>query len=182
MTTEERLEIEVKIPLSDPAGVRRRIGEQGFRLRAQRAFERNLVFDFPDGGLQRRGILLRLRQQGESVWLTLKQPAEADERYKVRRELEVRLDSFGAARQILEGLGLHVSFIYEKYREIFSAGRVSLLLDETPIGTFLEIEGSRPEIDRAAAALGFAPQHYVCDTYFQLFQKSGRPGFMTFAP
>ena len=47
-------------------------------------------------------------------------------------------------------------------------------LDETPIGTFLELEGAPQAIDRAARALGFSSRHYIRGTYWSLFQASRR--------
>ena len=55
------------------------------------------------------------------------------------------------------------------------------MVDETPIGDFLEIEGDADGIHRAAAALGFAPADYVTDSYVTLFFAAGRQGDMVFA-
>lgn len=94
-------------------------------------------------------------------------------RYKVRDEREVRLDDAGAGAHLLEAFGLGPRFRYEKYRTTYRiAGRGGALmaeLDETPIGTFLELEGSRAAIDRAARGLGFGPADYIVETYVALF-------------
>ena len=52
---------------------------------------------------------------------------------------------------ILSQLGFRVWFRYEKYREEFVKDDVILAVDETPVGTFVEIEGS--EGGRRAPAL-----------------------------
>ncbi len=66
-------------------------------------------------------------------------------------------------------LGFHVWFRYEKYREEFSAHDVIIAIDETPVGTFVEIEGGEAAIHDTAAALGRSPADYITDSYRFLF-------------
>jgi adenylate cyclase class 2 len=72
---------------------------------------------------------------------------------------------------VFEELGLHVWFRYEKYREEFSAEEVTIALDETPLGTFVEIEGGEHGILAMTEALGRAPADFVLDSYRSLFVK-----------
>jgi hypothetical protein len=46
--------------------------------------------------------------------------------------------------------------------------QLKLTLDETPIGVFVELEGERREIDRAARMLGFARSDYINKSYGEL--------------
>jgi hypothetical protein len=52
-------------------------------------------------------------------------------------------------------------------------------LDETPIGTFVELEGPAEAIDRAAQELGFSKGEYVLKNYLLLYmedcRKKGQP-------
>ena len=59
-------------------------------------------------------------------------------------------------RAIFERLGYHPVFRYEKYRTEFQQPRRAgvATLDETPVGVFLELEGTPPWIDRTARLLG----------------------------
>jgi len=63
------------------------------------------------------------------------------------------------------------SFRYEKYRTHFtrpgSAGVA--MLDETPIGDFIELEGSPAWIDKTARELGFSAVDYVTASYARLY-------------
>ena len=44
-----------------------------------------------------------------------------------------------------------------------------MVLDETPIGNFGEVEGPPRWIDRTAKSLGILPDQYITDTYAGLF-------------
>ena len=72
---------------------------------------------------------------------------------------------------ILEGLGLSPQFEYEKYRTEYhgNPGIGIVLLDETPIGAYLEIEGNPRSIDAAAKALGFCKRDYITSSYGRLY-------------
>jgi adenylate cyclase class 2 len=112
----------------------------------------------------------------------MKNPTGRASAYKVREETETNVSDFSAAEKILRGIGFQAVFTYEKYRETFRLGRALVMLDETPIGDFLEIEGAPAAIDEAAARLGFSGADFITDSYHRLFLLSGRSGDMVFAP
>jgi adenylate cyclase, class 2 len=183
VNTEGRLEIEVKIRVGALTSWRDKLLALGAEVLAPRVLEKNLVFDTPRKRLKRIGILLRLRRAGRRSVLTMKMPARAPEgaSYKVREETEADVSDFAAVERILRGIGFRPFFVYEKYREVFRMGGAGVMLDETPIGNFLEIEGSPAEIDGAAALLGFSRGDYISDSYYRLFLLSGRAGDMVFS-
>jgi adenylate cyclase class 2 len=119
--------------------------------------------------------------------LTYKGPALPG-KHKDREELELpRLDP-ETARAILDRLGYQPVFRYQKFRTEFqqkgSSGMATL--DETPIGTFLELEGRPTWIDRSARALGFADADYITASYGRLYlewcrEQSAAPGHMLFS-
>ena len=61
---------------------------------------------------------------------------------KVREEIETVVGDGDILLRVLKELGLHVWFRYEKYREEFAHEDVIVAIDETPVGIFVEIEGS----------------------------------------
>ena len=135
-----------------------------------RILERNLVFDTPGRELKEQGILLRLRRAGRRNSLTMKTPAGQSSAYKVREETETIVSGFAAMKKILRGIGLRTVFTYEKYRETFRLGGVLVMLDETPIGDFLEIEGAAAGHRRCGRAPGlFSAADYITDSYRRLF-------------
>jgi adenylate cyclase, class 2 len=122
----------------------------------------------------------------ERYLLTFKSPPEQlaigpaapppDRRYKVREELETVLTDASALQKIFEGLGLRGWFRYEKFRTAYKlparhswAKDLLIDYDETPIGTFIELEGPHDAIDQAARLLGFHPRDFITKNYLLLY-------------
>jgi adenylate cyclase class 2 len=118
--------------------------------------------------------------------LTFKSPPEQlaigpaapppDRRHKVREELETVLTDASALQKIFEGLGLRGWFRYEKFRTPYKlparykwAKDLLIDYDETPIGTFIELEGPAAAIDQAARLLGFHPRDFITKNYLVLY-------------
>lgn len=169
-----------------------------------RVHEENVIFDTPQGGLAKHGQLLRVRietpeaggktkkeQAKQRVVLTFKRPVvrpmagDASEvshgLHKVREEIEVQVAEAQKLTEIFEGLGMSGWFRYEKYRTTFQlpgskawARGLLIELDETPIGTFVELEGAASAIDRAAEELGYSKRDYVSKNYLVLYMEECR--------
>ena len=167
--------------------------------KAPRMHEMNVIFDTPDGGLAKHGQLLRIRTEtpapakksdrskvARRTVLTFKSPpAElaigdvehgGDRRHKVREEIETELKDGATIQMIFEGLGLRGWFRYEKYRTTYVlpgrhawAKGLLIEMDETSIGTFVELEGPAAAIDRAAKELGYSARDYVLKNYLVLY-------------
>ena len=74
-----------------------------------------------------------------------------------------------SSQKILLALGYVPSFRYEKFRAEWSDGKGHVVLDETPIGFFGEIEGPARWIDQTARRLGIDRESYITDSYAELF-------------
>jgi adenylate cyclase class 2 len=115
-------------------------------------------------------------------------------RYKIREESELVITDAGALQKIFEGLGLRGWFRYEKYRTTYKfpvgskwAHGLLVEVDETPIGTFVELEGPGEAIDRAARELGFSHSDYIQKNYLLLYledckKRGEQPTHMLFKP
>ncbi len=166
-------EVEVKFRVADAAALAGRLEAAGALVVEPRVRETNSLFDDAEGSLYGRTMLLRLRQDRRAR-LTLKAPVKdhaAASDMKVREELEVEVDDAARMQQILDRLGYRPTFAYEKYRTTYRRGACTLMLDETPIGTFLEIEGGPAEAREAAAALGLDWQDRLVEGYATLFAR-----------
>ena len=208
-------ETEIKLRIEDLQAFRRALKELGARHVGRgggRVHEQNVLFDTRDGELGRREQLLRIRtdvakaddrkrngKARQRVTVTFKRPVAEQgpggnaERHKVREEIEAQVSDGEALTKVFEGLGMRAWFRYEKYRTTFRlpesqrwAKDLLIELDETPIGTFVELEGPAKAIDRAAGALGFSKRDYIVTNYLVLYREECRrqgkePGDMVFA-
>ena len=162
------LEREIKLRFDDAAQAREAVARTGATpIRARRLQEDSLL-DTDDEMLRRRRCVLRVRvESGKSV-LTFKGPVEPS-LMKLREELETLVSDGTVLVRVLEELGFHVWFRYEKYREEFALDDVIIAIDETPVGTFVEIEGGERGIHGMAMALGRSPSDYVLDSYRRIY-------------
>ena len=173
--------------MASAARGRRLLRAAGFRVSKRRVFEANTLFDTSRGALRRTGSLLRVREAGPDGVLTYKGPGALG-KYKDREEVEVEVSDPGRLTRILRELGLITGFRYEKYRTEYQRPDESgvVTLDETPVGVFLELEGSPQWIDRTARRLGFAESDYLTTSYYGLYadycrNRGIQPTHMTFA-
>jgi len=190
-------EIEIKLRVERADEMVRKL--RGLRARCEgRVLERNTVYDTSEGDFRRHGRLLRVRvetpagsrmvrpgRQGAVVTSKAPAPMGRRSKYKEKLERELAIRGPGGFEAALRRMGLRPSFVYEKSRTTFRLGGLQLCLDETPAGTFLELEGSARAIDRAARALGYGPKDYLRSTYWDVYaadcrRRGVKPGNMVF--
>ncbi|MDP9052139.1 MAG: class IV adenylate cyclase [Acidobacteriota bacterium] len=192
-------EIELKFPIADLAHLQSLLPGLGFLLDTPRTFEHNTLYDTPARALRESRQLLRIRRYGDLWTLTHKRipPQSPDSdpsataRYKVRIETETQLSEGPALGAIFEQLGYSPVFRYEKFRTEWSqvtsviegplftglllsglptpSPRCHLVIDETPIGDYAELEGPPAWIDETLAKLGVDPDTCLTQSYGKLF-------------
>ena len=123
-------------------------------------------------------------------------------RYKIRIETETKIEDGPALGTIFEHLGYAPVFRYEKFRTEWSQltpalgdcpptvplpsvalqtpnPRCHLVIDETPIGDYGELEGPPAWIDRTLDSLGIDPATCLTESYGRLFlawkDRTGSP-------
>ncbi|MFZ1919385.1 MAG: class IV adenylate cyclase [Terriglobales bacterium] len=161
-------EVEIKFRITDMRALAAGLKRHGFREITPRTHEMNSLYDLPGQKLRKKGELLRLRKYGDAWVLTHKSRSRTG-LHKVRVELETRVDNGEQMDAILNALGFAPTFRYEKFRAEWSDATGHVVLDQTPIGNFGEIEGPARWIDRTAKALGIGPADYITQTYADLF-------------
>src|SRR4051812_19393736 len=162
------LEREIKLRFESVDAARAAIMAGGGTPLLGRRLQEDALLDDEAETLRRRGCALRIRSENGKSRITFKGPIQASS-MKLRDELETVVGDGALLLRIFEELGYHVWFRYEKYREEYSREDVTVAIDETPVGVFVEIEGSEQGITTMADALGRSPRDYVLDSYRGLF-------------
>jgi adenylate cyclase, class 2 len=155
------VETEAKIRVPSFVAVKRRMRAAGGRVLNARAMETNTLFDAPSRSLRAAGRSFRVRRYGSAGSVTLKGAPRVEGGLKSREELETHVASPEVLAEILLSLGFVPQFRYEKFREVWKMGATVICLDETPLGHFIEIEGSSTAIHRTAEALGIAASRFL---------------------
>jgi adenylate cyclase class 2 len=163
-------EVEIKFKIDNIDTLTGSLQAAGFRLITPHTHEMNTLYDQPGGKLRRRGALLRLRQYGNRWTVTYKDRSGPQSgRHKSRREIETQVENGAALAQVFEAIGFKPSFRYEKHRSEWSDSNGHVVIDETPIGNFGEIEGQPEWIDATAQRLNIPVKSYLKESYAELF-------------
>lgn len=177
-------EIEIKFRVTSLRALARRLQGAGFRVKTRRRHEVNTLYDLPGEVLRKRRELLRLRKYGSEWTLTHKSKGKIG-RHSSRQELQTEVKNGEQMDAILRALGYAPSFRYEKFRAEWVHGKKRdgkglVVIDETPIGNFCEIEGSPRWIDATAKKLRVSQDEYIMKNYAALFadwkRETGRRG------
>lgn len=156
-------EVEVKILEINPKEVEQNL----FALGAEKIFDGEIsgfIYDFPDGKLNKKKQVLRLRKEGDRAVLTSKRKLSVDG-VKISDEHEVEVDNFETAQKIIDALGMIERKKIKKHRVSFlimhKNNKVRFEIDKfldtlEHIPTFLEIESEDQDlIYQYAEMLGF---------------------------
>lgn len=143
----------------------------------RRRLQDDRLLDLPDGNLRHRHCTLRIRNETpvdsagtatSTATVTFKGPPLPNV-MKVREEIETAVGDGELLVRILEKAGWQVWFRYQKFREEFTQSGVVIAIDETPVGTFVELEGDEDGIARLAKALGRTTGDYIVASYRRLY-------------
>lgn len=168
------VEIEVKFRVEDCSSLARRLEELGFRTVTPRTFESNTLYDTPERALRASQSILRIRRYGDRWLLTHKRlPDNHDPaaRHKHRVETETEIEDGEALGEVFVRLGYAPVFAYEKWRTEYADATGHCVLDETPIGSFAELEGPEEWIDSVSERLGLETSSLLTISYGRLFEQ-----------
>ena len=171
-------EIELKFPVADVNALQNLLPQLGFNLVTARTFEQNTLYDTPGRDLRGAARFFASASTATSARVTHKRMSNGDPvdttRYKIRIETETIVAEGAALAEIFHQMGYNAVFVYEKYRTEWSfalgdGATAHLVIDETPIGNYAELEGPTDWIDRTLAQLGVSHDVCMTDSYGKLF-------------
>ena len=161
-------EWELKFPCSSLEDLREQLRHMEAERTAAANAEDNWIYD-RDNELEDNKQLLRLRIDRQGARLTFKGAPRFERKVKVRVEHETEIGDADEIHSILESLGYRIVQRYQKKREEWKVGGVTVALDHTPIGDFVEFEGTGA--DSIARRFGFDLEEAERLTYVELYQS-----------
>ena len=168
MAEGDRVEKELKFAGVELDALRGRLLDLEAEREWAASLEDNWLFD-QGGALEAERCVLRLRRDNRGAWLTYKGPAHFEGQVKVRVEHDTAIGDADQAHRILEALGYRVGRQYQKMRESWRLGGVTIALDHTPMGDFVEFEGEAAEA--LARRCGFDPETSLRKAYPKLYEE-----------
>jgi len=173
-------ETEIKFCITELSALAAKLRELGFVETTPRTHEMNVLFDLPGRPLRVRGDILRIRKYGDSWILTHKAKGSGNSGpHKVRVETETKVEDGAKLEAVFRALEFEPVFRYEKFRTEWKDEHGHVVVDETPLGNFGEIEGPPDWIDQVALRIGISPSDYLTETYAGLFyawkERTGSP-------
>ena len=134
------IEYEVRVLEINPEEIKEKLSKLGATL-VEDSFQRRYLYDF-NPVLPNKWI--RLRTNGKTTTLTIKDVSS--DKIDGTKELEIEVDDFEVANEILHELGYNPRGIQENKRIKYDLNGVEVDIDTWPgIPTYLEIEGKSEE-------------------------------------
>ena len=166
----EQIEREIKLQYDSPTVARQAVVSAGAEPLRTRRLQSDYLLDRQLKPIGDSLCTLRVRLDGDYAYVTFKgMPALGTT--KEREELETIVGNGRTLLRLFERLGFRVWFRYQKYREEFSHGDLVIAIDESPIGTFIELEGTEDDILTMAATLERSATDFILDSYLALFRQ-----------
>ncbi len=167
-------EIEAKFRVGDRAALEARLAALG-AVAGELEDEVNLLLDDDGMTLRACGQALRVRTTNGRGLLTFKGPASFEGGVKSRLELESGVEAPDVVLALLDALGFRPRFRYEKRRtpwRFADPARPLVVVDETPLGLFAEVEGGDVAVRALAAELGVPEGAFLRSSYWGLWQAA----------
>jgi len=159
-------EIEIKIQLKDKENIVKKLKELGGKK--GKSYTQTTYGFFSNNSIE-KGIFPRIRQENGSLVFTVKLRKDKKTKYFEREEYSIKIDNLKDAIKILQLFGYDRIRKFTKFREEWSFKRpVKVNVDKLSFGRFIEIEGTKKEIERMVKDLGFQDRERFTKAYLAL--------------
>ncbi len=140
------MELEVKVPCEDLAGLEARLKRMG-ASHIEDLDQIDLYFSHPARDFGSTDEALRLRRENERTVITYKGP-KLDKDTKLREEIELGVHDLEKMSLVLERLGFQKVIRIEKKRTVYELQGIHFCLDRLPgLGNFVEMEWQGEDLD-----------------------------------
>lgn len=157
-----KTEFEATFYIESKDSIRQKLKAAGGTLVKKEYMQKRVVANLPSGH-EIDGGWLRVRDEDDKITLSLK-VVQNNAGIEDQKEIELEIDSFEAAVQLLEALGCEKKAYQETKREKWELDGVEVVIDEWPfLEPYIEVEGeSEEEVKAVSEKLGFN----YSDAYF----------------
>lgn len=170
-------EIEVKILEVDENKIKEKL-EKANAVKGKFVHQKDSFYKNKDSNHK----VIRVRDEGEDVFITVKGPVNYDEGHKIREELEFNVKDEKKIKRMLELLGFEEYQKRETKRQYYKLNNCSVeLIYLSKVPMHLEIEGTKEDIAKTLELLSYTPddvfkgvfdKHYGYDNvYNQIFEE-----------
>ena len=148
------IEFEAKFLDVEKESIRTLLSQKGAILIRPEHNQRRFNFHLPKEK-RSNDSWLRVRDEGNKITLALKMTTGSN--IEDQKEIQLVIDSFDRAIELLESIGCEKKAYQESKRELWKIGQVEITIDEWPgLEPFVEIEGlSEDDVKRCSEILGF---------------------------
>ncbi len=161
-------EIEVKIQLNKKENIAKKLKALGWEKR--KSYTQTTYGFFSDDSIE-KGIFPRIRMENKVPVFTVKvKNNKKKSEYFERDEYSVKISDLRNGVKILQLLGYKRIRKFTKFREewFFNKKSIKITVDRLYFGNFLEIEGSKKEIEKTIKDLGFQDRRKFTKAYLAL--------------
>jgi len=174
------IEIEVKFEISNIRKIQQGLKKIGAK-KISKVLQQDISFDDENETFMKQDKLLRVRKEGDNVILAFKSKKKKA-RFKEAEEIEIKVSDFKKTKGILKRIGFYPMGEFRKTRERWDFKNSEILIDQTALGNFLEIEGTKKEIEEIIKLLELDSKKRSSKTYHELYKEYCKKKGIKFHP
>ncbi len=158
-------EIEIKFKIEESDDIRKRLLKLGGI--PQTPYNQTTYGFFSNDSIE-KGIFPRIRDEHGKIILTVKVRPKKKTSYFERKEYSMEILNSDDGVEVMKSMGYDQVRVFKKNREEWKFDNVEVVLDKLYFGTYIEIEGSKEEIEKMVKKLNFEKKEKITKAYLGL--------------